>query len=72
VQAVPQYVCMEPSNTTHELKGGVSGDRIILEEEGQFTSDFAGSGVGSNLQLYSTTSGLPVASIEEKSSGKPE
>jgi len=75
VQAVPQHVCMEPSNATQELKGGVFGNRITLEEEGQLTSDFAGSGVGSNLgfsQPYSATSGMCTASTEEKSSCKAE
>jgi len=72
VKAVPQCVCMESLNAMQQLKGDVSGGGINMEER-QFTSlDFAGSGVESNLQPSSPTSGMRVAPIEDKSSYKSE
>merc|ERR1712137_891625 len=61
----------ERARATQQLKGGVSGDGIIFEE-GQFTSGFAGSGVGSNLRPYSASTEMRVAPMEERSLWKPE
>lgn len=44
---------------SQELKGGVSGGRILLEEAQFPSSGFPPSGVGSNLKSHSPTSGMP-------------
>lgn len=62
----------EKANASQELKGGVSGDRIILEKGLLTSSDFAGIRVGSKLQPYSATSGMLAAPIEEKSTWRLE